>query len=228
MDINIPHTEGLAWRSPMEVHWPRAHLSVTNRSSKGRPTSKEKNKCWEDEGKKNSLLFCSSGRHRLKLWIHGAERGELAGSLSSEVHRSLCQPWCRWYLLRSSSFLKTDGSTSQETPPRELRAGKTCCFSLRRRPSSELLHPCWPPRRTRMNTHKTTKRQKEKQRGGGTWDVNVTSFPPEAREEGGGGGRKKTWKISSPVSIHAALKWGNSPPRRPFFSQINVSCWGGS
>lgn len=117
----ISHTQrGLAWRSPMEVHWPRAHLSVTNRSSKGRPTSKEKNKMLRRRrGKKKQTPLLFFTQTQAQVVDTRSREGELAGSLSLlEVHRSLCQPWCRWYLLRSSSFLKTDGSTSQETSER--------------------------------------------------------------------------------------------------------------
>lgn len=72
-----------------------------------------------------------------------------------------------------------------------------------------------------MNTHKTTKREKENKEGK-LGEENVTCFPSAV--EGGG---RKNGKITAPLNLHVARevrKLSTTPPVS--FSQINVSCWG--
>lgn len=72
--------------------------------------------------------------------IDVAKYGDKHGGLSVfasgffEVHGSFNYTVC-WYAIKNASFLKTDGSTSQEIP----LSGYVQLSLLR--PSSELLHP---------------------------------------------------------------------------------------
>lgn len=131
--IISPHRAGLVWRSLKEVHW--AHFSVMYSSKRGNFKKKRK----EINARKYFfllfLVFQQTHSHRLKLWR--ARSWSYRRCLKSTgpffifIYHS-CLLLSSPKLILFSFFVvvvvvvKTDGSTSQETPPEQLRAGKTC------------------------------------------------------------------------------------------------------
>lgn len=121
------------------------------------PTPRTKNGSWQP-----SLLFSLVWSPQVFKWL-------LLAGIFSEAH----------------PLFKTDGSTSQETPPISYVQEKRATIQLSLlRPSSELLHPHWPPRRKRMNTQKTTKREKENKEGKlGRWTFSIHGWVKKKRRE---------------------------------------------
>ena len=104
------------------------------------------------------------------------------------------------------SCLKTDGSTSQETPPssyvQEQRAAP------QRSPATTLLWTPSPPLTTTPRTNGQTPINRRNAEGGGKQLVTRVSVHRKAGEG---------TSMAAPFDPHAAaVKWGKSPPRRPF------------